>query len=68
MNRVASKFPPFFSWVIEDLLAALAFPSQPGHLRYLEENGIKYLVSLTAERLPQVKEFPGKTIITLPVF
>ncbi|XP_074643024.1 dual specificity protein phosphatase 23-like [Tubulanus polymorphus] len=61
------KFPPYFSWVIEGLLAALAFPSQPEHIEYLKDNNIKHLVSLTAERIPKVDGFPDINWTHIPI-
>lgn len=53
------SFPPNFSWVSEGLLAALAFPGEKEHLQYLVNQGVTYLVSLTAESSPPVEAVPG---------
>jgi atypical dual specificity phosphatase len=42
--------PHGFSWVEKPILAALARPSSPDDLRWLREQGIEVLVSLTEER------------------
>ena len=52
------KPPPYFSWVEEGLLAALGYPRIPEHIQFLQDQGIKYLVSLTPTK-PDVENFPG---------
>jgi len=43
--------PPFrpvnFSWIIDGLLSACAFPSNAGHFQFLVEAGVRHLITLT---------------------
>ena len=57
--EATSAFPPNFSWVIDGHLAALGYPSEAGHMQYLLDQGVRVLVSLTAERVPNLNGFPG---------
>ena len=54
--------PPNFSWVEEGKIAAMAYPSQPGHFKYLQDEGVAYLVSLTPSK-PKISEGKCKYII-----
>lgn len=49
--------PPYFQWVIDDKLAAFAFPSKAYHIAYLLENNIRTLISLQTYPDPPVSEF-----------
>ncbi|KAK7508136.1 hypothetical protein BaRGS_00000375 [Batillaria attramentaria] len=62
---VDSEIPPSFSWVIDGLLCACAFPSSLTHLRYLADQGVTCLVSLTAERDLPEHDIPGLEVIRL---
>src|SRR5262249_4533467 len=42
--------PNGFSWIDKPLLAALARPTSPEEFRWLRENGIELLLSLTEDR------------------
>ncbi|KAK7100203.1 dual specificity protein phosphatase 23-like [Littorina saxatilis] len=43
------EMPRNFSWVIDDLLCACAYPGRSEHLRYLRNQGVTCIVTLTAE-------------------
>ncbi|XP_022191364.1 dual specificity protein phosphatase 23 [Nilaparvata lugens] len=46
-------YPPWnFTWVVRDRLAAMACPHRPAHLRFLAEQGICHLVTLSPEKKP----------------
>lgn len=45
-----SAIPPYFSWVVDRLLAVSAHPYHHAHLRYLTENGINLVISLNDSR------------------
>lgn len=43
------KKPQNFSWVIDDLLCACAYPGTSANLRYLRSQGVNCIVNLTAK-------------------
>jgi atypical dual specificity phosphatase len=45
--------PRGFSWIEKPTLAGMARPQSPEEMRWLREQGIEVLVSLTEERLPR---------------
>ncbi|XP_062857547.1 dual specificity protein phosphatase 23a [Trichomycterus rosablanca] len=49
---------PNFSWVDENKLAGLAWPSSPAHYRFLVSNGIKHLVCLCETKAPGSESCP----------
>ena len=49
---VLSVPPPVFSYVVDSLLAGHGLPSTENHMKFLEKEGIKYLVTLM-EELPE---------------
>jgi len=51
--------PPKFSWVVDGLLAAQGRPTLPGHLQYLCDNNVKYIVTLTKTRPRALLDLPG---------
>jgi len=51
--------PPKFSWVVDGILAAQGRPTVPGHLQYLCDNNVKYIVTLTKTRPRALLELPG---------
>jgi len=51
--------PPKFSWVVEGLVAAQGRPTLPGHLQYLCENNVKYIVTLTKTKPRALLDIPG---------
>ncbi|XP_059177640.1 uncharacterized protein LOC131956971 [Physella acuta] len=55
--------PPNFSWVVEGVLAACAFPATAEHLQYLVNNNITTLVSLTAEREVDTQSTSGELLV-----
>ncbi|XP_030839303.1 dual specificity protein phosphatase 23-like [Strongylocentrotus purpuratus] len=58
--------PPFFTWVSSNL-AAHGMPSCPDQMRYLADNGIRYLVSLTTECRPPVEATPNVTWVPIGI-
>lgn len=52
-------YPPWnFSWIVENQLAAMAWPQTIGNLKYLyEEQGIKHLVTLSPEKRPPIYDY-----------
>jgi atypical dual specificity phosphatase len=53
--------PTYFSWVIEEKLAASGLPSSASQVRWLEKNGIDSILSLTETPLP-AKWFSGTKV------
>ncbi|XP_046685165.1 dual specificity protein phosphatase 23-like isoform X1 [Homalodisca vitripennis] len=52
-------FPPWnFSWVVPDRLAAMAWPQTVASLDYIIQQGVRHLVTLSAEKLPPTHVFP----------
>jgi len=47
---VKARRPPKFSWVVDNLLAAQGRPTLPGHLQYLHDSKVKYIVTLTKHK------------------
>ncbi|XP_013786531.1 dual specificity protein phosphatase 23-like [Limulus polyphemus] len=53
------SYPPrYFSWIEDGKLAAFGWPSTPANLRYLIDNGIVHLVTLSPEKRPFIHAFP----------
>jgi len=55
-RRVRSRFtsrPTAFGWVIDGRLAASGFPSSKGQLRWIEEQGVNSVLTLTESPLPK---------------
>ncbi len=59
--------PRNFSWLIAGRIAALAFPDKREDLEFLVEQGIKYLITLTAEMKPKVEEVPALVGVDISV-
>ncbi len=60
--------PIFFSWVEKPHLAALAKPRSEEELRWLRENGIDVLISLTEEPPPRrIINQAGLMLVHLPI-
>ena len=62
-----SAIPPYFSWVVDRLLAVSALPFHHTHLRYLTEHGIHTVVSITDETLPPFHTKPELKVIHLQI-
>ena len=54
--------PPNFSWVEEGRMAAMAYPSQPGHFKHLQDEGVAYLVALTSSK-PNIPDGKSEYIL-----
>ena len=61
-NMPRGMKPSNFSWVVDDVLAASAFPRRVPNLFYLVENGITHLVSLTSQK-PPLEHCPGHLFV-----
>ncbi|KAL5021084.1 hypothetical protein ScPMuIL_000239 [Solemya velum] len=59
-TKMTSVKPQNFSWVVENRVCGLAFPRQPENIQYLLENNVGCLITLTAEDIPPVNDFPEK--------
>jgi len=52
-------YPPWnFSWVIPNELAGMAYPRNKENLRFLVNEGIKHLITLSPEKKPPIMEVP----------
>ncbi|CAG4939674.1 dual specificity protein phosphatase 23-like [Colias croceus] len=61
-------YPPLkFSWVIPKKLAAMAFPRHKENLKFLVNQGITHLVTLTAGKKPPVDDMPRLKWTEIPV-
>jgi atypical dual specificity phosphatase len=59
---------PFnFSWVVQGELAAMGWPQMPSNLRFLEKEGVKFLVTLSPEMRPPIHTFPNLKWSEIPV-
>lgn len=48
-------YPPWnFSWIVENKLAIMAWPQNKENIKFLVDEGIRHLISLSPERLPPV--------------
>ncbi|GJQ76669.1 hypothetical protein Trydic_g15526 [Trypoxylus dichotomus] len=62
------SYPPWnFSWVVPNKLAAMAWPQNKENLRYIYEEGIRHLVTLSPEKLPPIEEFPQLEWTQIPI-
>lgn len=57
-DDVTVRRPPKFSWVVDGLLAAQGRPTLPGHLQYLCDNNVKYIVTLTKTKPRALLDLP----------
>ncbi|XP_054717076.1 dual specificity protein phosphatase 23-like [Uloborus diversus] len=64
---MGSKTPKNFSWIDEGKLAAFGCPSTPQNIRYLIENDITYLVTLSPETSPPIHAFPQITWVEIKI-
>lgn len=56
-NEEDALYPPwFFTWVEKNQLSAFAWPQTRGNLEYLWQIGIKHLVTLCPEKIPNIDE------------
>lgn len=61
-------YPPLkFSWVIPKKIAAMAFPRNKENLKYLVNQGITHLVTLTAGKKPPVDDIARLRWSEVPV-
>lgn len=61
-------YPPLkFSWVIPKKIAAMAFPRNKENLKYLVNQGITHLVTLTAGKKPPVDDISRLRWSEVPV-
>ncbi|XP_018574565.1 dual specificity protein phosphatase 23 [Anoplophora glabripennis] len=52
---LGESYAPYnFSWVVENQLAAMAWPETEGNLNFLWQNGIKHVVTLSPEKVPPI--------------
>lgn len=58
-GNVVARRPPKFSFVVDGLLAGQGRPTSSGHLQYLCDLGIKYIVTLTLNKPRALNEIPG---------
>lgn len=64
---MACTVPKNFSWLEDRKVAGLGFPDRPSDIRFLVQNGIRYLVTLTKEMKPCVKDFPELNHVDISV-
>lgn len=61
-------YPPLkFSWVIPKKLAAMAFPRNVENLKFITNQGITHLVTLTAGKKPPVDDIPRLRWSEIPI-
>lgn len=60
--------PPWnFYWVTKNELAGMASPQSIDNIRYLFDQGIRHLITLSPERRPPIKNFPGIEWTEIPI-
>ena len=64
-EKVDSIMPDFFSWLVDKKVCGMGFPWDKENIRYLLDNNVYYLISLTEETQPKVDTFPGNYIINI---
>ena len=57
--------PPYFSWVVDKLLAVSALPYHHTHLNYYAENGIHTIVSISDDIEPPFHTKQGLKVIRI---
>lgn len=62
-----NSIPPYFSWVIDKLLAVSALPFHHTHLNYLSGHGIHTIISFADEVEPPFHTKPGLKVLRLSV-
>lgn len=62
-------YPPWnFSWVVKGELAAMAWPQTVENVRYVVQQGINHLITLSPEKKPpSVGKFPQLKWTVIPV-
>lgn len=51
------SYPPWkFSWIVERKLAAMAWPQTSSNIRFLHEQGICHLITLSPEKRPPITD------------
>jgi hypothetical protein len=67
-NDRGSVCAPFnFSWVVQDELAAMGYPKMPSNLRFLEKEGVRFLVTLSPEKRPPIHTCPNLNWSEIPI-
>ncbi len=59
--------PPNFTWVGQDELAGMGWPKSRDQVRFLVEQGIDHLVTLSADKIPPHYAFPELKWSLIPV-
>ena len=59
--------PPNFTWVGQDELAGMGWPKSRDHVKFLVEQGIDHLVTLSADKIPPHYAFPELKWSLIPV-
>nr|XP_022907338.1 dual specificity protein phosphatase 23-like [Onthophagus taurus] len=68
INEEVDSYPPWnFSWVVDNKLAAMAWPQNKENLRYIYEEGVRHLVTLSPEKLPPIEQFPQLEWTSIPI-
>ena len=69
MNKTATRasMPPYFSWVLDDLLALSGIPYDHEKVRYITENNIHTVVSITTDRTPPFFSKPFLKVVNFRV-
>jgi hypothetical protein len=63
----AVEAPPNFTWVGHDELAGMGWPKSRDQLRFLVEQGIDHVVTLSADKIPPHYAFPELKWSLIPV-
>lgn len=66
-NVLVSSMPPYFSWVLDGVLAISAYPYHHTHLRYLVENRIHTVISVSPEEEPPFHTKPDLKVIRMNI-
>jgi hypothetical protein len=53
-----SLAPWNFHWIVKDNLAIMGYPKSEANVRYIDEIGIRHLISLAPEKKPPMEFFP----------
>ena len=62
-----SAIPPYFSWVVDRLLAVSAHPYHHTHLRYLTEHGINTVISINDRDVPPFHTKPQLKVLNMNI-